>query len=210
MKPRLAPRPSAFTLVELAIVLSIMAVIALLALPSLTPMMQSYNLNRATGMVTDELTFARQAALTRNGDVEVRFYQTGPGNSSSDLQFRAVRSFWSATGQPLDRLSYLPVPIIISSSPQFSSLLDYTNPSRSGLSTGQETLPGNSGTTTYVSFLFRATGGTGLSPVTPPVGIWNLTLYAENAPANASTGLPNSYAAVQIDPVTGQDRTYRP
>ena len=84
------------------------------------------------------------------------------------------------------------------------------NTARSGLSTNQETLPGGAGTVSYVSFLFRATGGTGLTPVTPPIGIWDLTLYQETASTNSSTGLPKNYATIQVDPVTGAVRTYRP
>jgi uncharacterized protein (TIGR02596 family) len=199
-----------FTLVELLVVLCIILILTAITVPSLGPMMASYNLNRSAGMVTDELTFARQAALTKNADVEVRIDQLGTQSSPTDLQFRAVHSVLSATGVPLDKVSHLPDQIIISPNVAFSTLLDYTNASRSGLTMNQETLAGSSSPTTYVSFLFRATGGTGLSPVTPPIGIWDLALLVEKAPVVAATGLPSNYVTIQIEPVDGQVRTYRP
>jgi uncharacterized protein (TIGR02596 family) len=203
-------RSRGFTLLELLVVICIILILTAIVVPSFGPMMASYNLNRASGMVTDEFTFARQAALTQNADVEVRFDQLGTQSSPTDLQFRAFHTVLSATGSPLNKVSHLPDAIIISSNVAFSTLLDYTNALRSGLTMKQETLPGSSSPTTYVSFVFRATGGTGLSPVTPPVGIWDLALVVEKAPVVGTTGLPSNYVTIQIDPVEGQVRTFRP
>lgn len=200
----------AFTLVELIVVLSIILILAALIIPTLGPMMQSYNLNRGETMMNDEFTTARQAALTRNSDVEVRFDKIGTASAPADLQFRAFHAILSSTSAPLDKISYLPGSIVISPNVLNSTLLDYTNSNRSGLLTGQETLPGSSPPVAYISFLFRATGGTGLTPVTPPVGIWDVTLLQENASVVPATGLPNNYVTVQIDPVEGQVRVYRP
>jgi uncharacterized protein (TIGR02596 family) len=209
--------PRAFTLVELLVVLTIVAIVSALVIPSVGPMMSSYNLNQAGSMVSDELSFARQAALTRNADVEVRFYQTGTTAKATDLQFRAFRSFLANSTAPtqavaLDKLSYLPGNVIISStadpanSPStFSPLLDYTNHS-TVLTTGTDTLP-NGTSATYVSFLFRATGGTNLVPVAT---LWYVTVCPENAKTVTTTGLPGNYVTVQVDPVIGQVRTFRP
>jgi len=200
----------AFTLVELMAVLAIILIVSAIAVPTLGPMMQSYNLSRGETMINDEFTTARQAALTRNSDVEVRFDKIGTAGAPADLQFRAFHAVLSSTSTPLDKISYLPGSIIVSPNVANSTLLDYTNSNRSGLMTGQETLPGSSTPVNYVSFLFRATGGTGLTPVTPPVGIWDVTLLQESAPVVAATGLPTNYVTVQIDPVEGQVRIYRP
>jgi len=198
-----------FSLVELLTVLAIIAILSAIAIPSLIGISSNYNLNRGTSQVTDEFNFARQTALTRNSDVELRIYQVGTATAPSDVQFRGFRCLLSSTGESLDKASFLPDPVILSPNVAFSTLFDYTNVARSGLTHGTETLPVK-GTVAYISFLFRATGGTGLMPVTPPVGIWDLTLLMENAAVIPATGLPANYVTIQIEPVEGQVRVYRP
>jgi len=199
--------PRAFTLVEMLVVLAILAILAVLVIPSLGPLMRSYALNSASSMITDELTYAHQAALTRNAAVEVRIYQTGSSANANDLQYRAIRSVLSASNQPLDKIKYLPSQVIISSNTNYSTLIS-TNSSANGISTNSEALPGG-GVTNYISFQFRATGGTTLTPVTGTGSTWYLALFPENAYTN-SAGMPNNYVTVQVDPVTGNVKTYRP
>jgi uncharacterized protein (TIGR02596 family) len=203
----------AFTIVELLAVIAIMIILLALVLPSTTSLMRSMNIGRAASMVSDEFNFARQTALARNRDVEVRLYSLPSSVNSSVKQYRALRTLLAdgtdpTKSVPLSRIKYLPDPIIFSKDATFSTLLDYGNASRSGLAHSTETLPGGT-SAEYVSFLFRANGGTSLKPVSPPVGNWYLTLYAENAPPTAN-GLPANYFTAQIDPVTGRVRSYRP
>jgi len=69
-------RNRGFTLVELLTVMAVMGILMVLTVPAVGPLIQSYNLNRAASLVTDEFTFARQSALTKNTDVEVRFIKS--------------------------------------------------------------------------------------------------------------------------------------
>jgi len=201
-----------FSMVELLVVLGIVAILAAIVIPSIGPLMRSYNLNRAASMLADELSYARQAALTKNADVEVRFYQMGSTTYTANIPFQAFRCYLSASNQALDQIKYLPTQTVIfsqadpaNSPTTFSPILDATTYS-TVLTTGQETLPGGTTPTAYVSFKFRATGGTNLVPVTSN---WYVTLCAQNVATNAN-GLPSNYVSVQVDPVTGAQRTYRP
>lgn len=203
----------AFSLVELLVVIAIMVVLLALVLPATGTLMKSMNIGRAGSMIGDEFNFARQTALSRNRDVEIRFYKLGSKMDANDKKFRAMRSFIadgtdSTKSQPLSRLKRLPETIFITDDAKYSTLLDHTNSSRSGLTKSNELIAGEN--LEYVSFLFRANGETSLKPVTPPLGNWFLTLYAENAVTNGPTGLPANYFTAQIDPVTGRMRTYRP
>lgn len=204
----------AFSLIELLVVVAIIAVILTLITPAVVPLLRASNINQSASMLVDELNLARQTALTKNHDVEVRFYQVASKSDASDLQFRAFRSFLpfaqnAAAAQPLSAVRYLPEPVIISPAAQYSTLLDYGGP-RAGLMKGQEILPGNNSPSTYISFLFRSTGGTNLTPVDPLDGKWFLTLYLENAPRNATTGIPGNYFTALVEPITGRVRTFRP
>lgn len=218
---RIAPphRPCApaFSLIELLVVVAIITIILTLITPAVVPLLRASNINQSASMLVDELNLARQTALTQNHDVEVRFYQVASKTDAGDLQFRAFRSFLpnaqnSAAAQPLSAVRYLPEPVILSPDAQYSTLLDYggIGGQRAGLMKGQETLPGNNSSSTYISFLFRSTGGTNLTPVDPPDGKWFLTLYLENAPRNAATGLPDNYFTALVEPITGRVRTFRP
>lgn len=202
-----------FSLMELLVVIAIMMILMALVVPATSSLMKSMSMGRAVSMITDEMNFARQTALSRNRDVEVRFYRMGSKLDANDKQFRAYRTLLAdgidpAKAQPLSKVKYLPEAVIVSGNPAFTTLLDDANPGRSGLARGTESLAGAS--TEYVSFLFRANGGTSLKPVSGADSLWYLTLHGENVQTNAATGLPDNYFTAQIDPVTGRLRSYRP
>jgi len=204
----------AFTLTEILAVMAVMGIIIAVAIPVVRPMMRASNVNRAATMLIDEFNQARQIALTKNRAVEVRIYQL-PKKTGGATAYRAFRTFLSdgtdpANSKPLGKVKYLPESTVISDSATFSTLLDYGNSNRSGLSHSQENFPSESSPVPYVSFFFVANGGTNLTPVTGSNSNWFLTLYLEDAEKNATTHLPSNYYNIQIDPVTGRVRSYRP
>ena len=198
---------------ELLVVVAIMLILMALVVPATSSLMRSMSMGRAVSMITDEMNFARQTALSRNRDVEVRFYLMGSKLDQNNKQFRAYRTLLAdgidpAKAQPLSKVKYLPENIIVSGNAKFSTLLDYGDSGRSGLVHSNESLSGAA--TEYVSFLFRANGSTSLKPVTGTNSLWYLTLHGENIQTNAATGLPHNYFTAEIDPVTGRIRSYRP
>jgi uncharacterized protein (TIGR02596 family) len=193
----------------------VIVMVVALGLPAIGPLLRSSSMNKATTMISDALNLARQTALAQNRDVEIRFYELGSKSSASNKQFRAFRCFFADSSDPdkslpLSKLSYLPEPVIIASDPKISTLLDYSNANRTGLTRRQQKLQGETTSSYYISFMFRATGGTNLSPVSSTGGNWYLTLYLENEPKLEVTGIPANYFTVQVDPVTGRVRSYRP
>jgi uncharacterized protein (TIGR02596 family) len=202
------PGVPAFSLVEMLVVIAIMVVLMAVVIPASSSLMGGMNIGRSAGMLTDELNFARQTALSRNRDVEVRFYRLGAKMDGNNKQFRAFRSYLieglnPSDWKPLSRVKQLPEPIIITDDSSYSSLLDVGGDHK-GLTSGSEDLPGH-GSVDYVSFLLRANGGTSLKPVTEK---WFLSLFSEKE--QPTSGLPPNYFTAQIDPVTGRTRSYRP
>lgn len=199
---------AAFSLVEILVVIAIMVVLLAIAVPASSSLLGGMNMGRSAGIIADELNFARQTALSRNRDVEVRFYKVASKVGGGEGRFRAVQSFLiegldPAGWKPMSRVKVLPEPIMISDDAAYSSLLKPPSGS-GGITQGNENLPGH-GNSDYVSFLFRANGGTSLKPVTEK---WFMTLLSEKS-ADQS-GLPANYFTVQVDPVTGRTRSYRP
>lgn len=205
-----AARSRAFSLIEILAVVVIILVLMALLVPATSSLVRAMNMSRAASLLTDEMNYARQTALTRNRDVEVRFYKMDSKIADGEKRYLAFRSFLvngTNAAQPLGRVKHLPENVVLAEDAKYSTLLD---PGRSGLTQGHETIPGLSSPAEYVSFLFRANGGTSLRPVNPPEGNWFLTIHLENAPTNPVTGIPDNYFTAQIDPVNGRLRSYRP
>src|SRR5690606_29517253 len=104
---------------------------------AIAPLLRASNMNTAASLITDEFNYVRQLALTKNRDVEIRFYRVGSKNNPSQLEYRAFRSFLikgnSATDlEPLTPLKYLPDAVIITEDPTYSTLLDHASMDRSG------------------------------------------------------------------------------
>ena len=79
---------------ELLVVLAIVAILAAVCVPSISSMLNSYNLNTTGQAVLGQLAFARQSAQAANKAVQVRFYQiSDPGNNSATKVYRAVQIF---------------------------------------------------------------------------------------------------------------------
>lgn len=73
-------RRSAFTLVEILTVLAVISLLAIVAVPAVS-MSNGFMLTRQGQILNDQLVLARQMAMTRNRDVELRFIQTQAGST---------------------------------------------------------------------------------------------------------------------------------
>ena len=197
----------AFTLIEILVVITVLAILITAATPAVTGMMKSTRLTSAGDLILNNLVEAQLTAITESTDVEVRLYEL-PDFASVDqtllmrgLQVFALRpdlndsneaSFQAAT--PLLRLDH---GMVVSMDRKLSSLM--------GLKLKEDSGSGAQQGRRYVAFHIHSDGSTNLPPGEP----WFLTLLDQDS-ANALKQPPANYFTIQIDPINGKLRTFRP
>jgi len=195
-----AMRHRAFTLVELLVVVAIIAVLSVLALPALTSVTKGSALTQAGQVVADQFAIARQDATGKNRDVQVRFvWKDGTPGGWRGVQLWAPSSSDVTDYRPVGRISWLPDGTLISAVSTMSPLIaGATIPETNGVFPGR-------GATKYCGFRFRSGGGTDLNFNSTS----NFVTVVQDHDAAASTA-PANYSVIQVDPVNGRIRTYRP
>lgn len=211
-RPVRTRRIAAFSLLELLMVITILAVLSALIVPSVSGLSRSYQLNSSGQSLLNNLTQARQAALTRGYPVQVRIYKL-PGHfdsaSASPSVFRAMQTF--VEGDPAKAGSGVTVPVTPLSKPVFFSspveILDSATYSSvlslPYTSAPQESLPGFGKNYGYVSFRFKPDGQADL-----PAGFSSLTMLSKEG--SSGSGLPKNFRSFEIDSATGAVREYSP
>ena len=201
----------AFSLIELLVVIAIIGVMSALVVPAMSSVLRGNEMNRAEQMVQQQLASARQTAIARNRRVEVRFYNfDNPDDIGTNQTFCALQSFLiddTGAATPIGRLTKLPATVLMNETAANSTLLQGSDKTWTP-STGLDpkiSLPGVGTNYTAKAFQSRPDGSTSLSSASN----WFLTLHTATVGANASS-LPPNFATIQIDPVSGSVRTYRP
>jgi len=207
---------SAFSLVELLMVMGVMALLLVMATMAFPNITGSSNINRAGQMVNDILALARQEAVSSSREVHAVFIKMS--DSQDSQQWRGIQ-LWrineTATGpvpEAITRISYLPTAITITGQDTLSPVLAanlYTasgsDPAGAEINTALANLLQRSGKTLngWASVRFRANGSTD-NRITSANNF--LTIQHIRHPGAP----PDNYYTLQINPVTGKAATYRP
>ena len=222
----------AFSLVELLVVISVIAIVAGFAVPAVTTMIRGSSLTQGSQNIADQIVLARQLALSRNRSVEVRFYKFAdpevPGENPKDPEtgfFRACQTFEILDNGgvlPTGGLTRLPVGVIMNEG-KLSTIL-HERPVLDPKSSDPP-LPDTQAAQNYkyVALRFLPDGSTDL----PPTGVeistggtskgdsWYLTIHGTQIQTGGTSAgktetLPDNFFTLQIDPITGSTRSYRP
>ncbi len=199
----------AFSLVELLIVISIILVLATLALPAFNNFGRANTLSACGQSLVDTLSLARQTALTRSRPVQVRFYKLPDilQASGDPSDYRGIQLFLvdGSGTNALTKVIYFDSPIVISPVVATTSLWDGTNCLEVAPGADDAKLPGVGASYRFRTFSFRADGSTDL----PLDGSWFLTLCAKQDYIKSPGGLPANFVTVQIDPQSGRTKTFQ-
>ncbi len=212
-------RLAGFTLVEMLVVITLIALVAGVAVPAVNSILRGSKLTHSAQLVIDQFTLARQTALSKNRAVEVRIYRYGdpetPGEDktvSSSGRYRAIQLFEipdSGTATPLGNMLRLASSIFFDSGATLSTLINppanSTAPTLT--SSGSQTVSVSTMGTTYdsVSFRFNADGSTNLDTAK----LWFLTLHNLND-KDAQAAPPTNFFTIQIEPTNGHIKAFRP
>jgi uncharacterized protein (TIGR02596 family) len=194
-----------FTLIEMIAVISIIAIVTVFVVPAATTILKGSQLTQASSILTDQISLARQQALTKNMMVEVRLIQFAdpeqPGEKITDPttgKYRAIQLMQvlpSGVAVPLagGKVQILPQAVMMNapsasgggSGTIYSTLLaqvsggaQYTT--MGSLQPSDPDMPRNiKKNYNFFSFRFLPDGSTNLSPIPPSsLGNWyGITLH---------------------------------
>lgn len=229
----------AFSLIELTVVMSIIAIAVALAVPAASTVIRGSYLTQGSQLAADQFALGRQMALTNNRPVEMRFYKfadlEAPGEVAGDKatwKYRAVQLFDvlnNGRAIPIGKIEKLPVGVIFSlgefeGNPLSTLLTDPSipidvqpdtsiDPEIPGRVAGKNSSIGHN--YVYRSFRFLQDGGTNLPVVSSESGTGNssaLLWFVTLLDQNArltDSIMPNFFT-VQVDATTGTTKTFRP
>jgi uncharacterized protein (TIGR02596 family) len=192
----------AFSLIEILVVIGLAVALMSIAAMSVNGIMIGARVSQSGQMVMDTISLARQEAVRSNREVQVIFLKiplrTGGDPVWRGVQMRTVEE--TVTGRVvkvLNKAQILPPGMIISEDATLSPLLTADSMISGTITVGEHT------NVPYRGIRFRP-GGNLDSAVTPTNNFLTLNQLSDTASP------PTNYFTLQINPVTGAVRSYRP
>jgi uncharacterized protein (TIGR02596 family) len=208
---------SAFSLIELLLVVAVIMLLMTMAQMALSNVSNSTRLSTSAQVVGDAFNLARQIAVAQNQYVQVRLFslKDTPGKYSVIGIYRSDMPYYLADYAPVEtagkmrkegQFKKLQDPVVLWSSAQHSTLLSILE---------GETL--RKGTTTkidgkdydWVSFYFRPDGA--MDVKLPSASTDNFaTLTMISSGGQQGNQLPQNFVTLTLDPINGRFRVLRP
>lgn len=191
-----------FTLIELLLVTGLVILLAVLSIPAMNSVGAGLNLTRSGQSIADQLVLARQTAITRNRNVEVRFVEV---LENGNRRFKALQTWLvdedGTNTSALGRLIVLPPGVLIDTNLAYSPLLF-----GSGATLAGEATFGAQGSCAYKGFRFRPGGTTDIPSAATNQAPAFLMLRLETATQSP----PDNFVMIQVNNLTGRTSILRP
>ena len=194
---------SAFSLIELLVVVAIIGLLMTAAVPALNSMLENGRLTQAAAVLVNQFTLARQRASAENKNITLRFIRKDTSSPYDRIQLVTLDSANNAT--PVSRLTTLPMQTAIASSTALTSLMSLGE--SNAISTKDPSLPELGTSYLYKQCTFRPRGSLDGSPLDIQ-DKWFATVVLQRNASN--TTAPSNFATIQVDPVNGSLQVYRP
>ena len=193
---------SAFSLIELLVVVAIIGLLMTAAVPAINSVLENGRLTQAATLVVNQFTLARQKASAENKNITLRFIRKDDDDDSpyDCIQLVTLDSATNAT--PVSRLITLPMQTAIASNTGLTSLMSLTESTAN--STQDPSLPELGTSYLYKQCTFRPRGSLDLNIQSN----WFATVVLQRNASN--TTAPANFATIQVDPVNGGLQVYRP
>lgn len=227
----------AFTLVEMITVVGIIALLVVLATPTLVDVLRSTRMTSAGDNLINRMSLAQQEAITRSREVEVRFYRYRDPTSS----FPTRDVFWAyqvvaapvngAQPQALSEPYFLESGLVFAPDVELSPMLrnvinqspvgganDYLFTPRGGAQPAEVSYTAlryyPDGGCRLLTVANASAGGTDSAQAATAFTIPNLSqsflTLIDTQDLGSGIVPPRNYYCVQIDAYTGKARVYRP
>lgn len=196
-------KTSAFSLLELLVVMTILVILMATAGPALNSVMDGGRVTQAATTTVNQLTLGRLKAIAENRTIGVRFIRTNSTASYDRIQLVSIDPAGRATGA--EKVALLPDGAVIAKSANLSSLLNTgLSPERTAASGTDPSIPNLGIAYRYIQFTFRPRGNTDRD-ITQK---WFATVLLRRND-NSDTP-PSNFVTIQVDPVNGGLQIYRP